>query len=449
MGAAALACVDDLEPSDSQHSGWWATVIGDVDGDGTDELALRTRFDPVDETERPELWIVSGASGRPLVRLRVQARATDRSDEPDEIGERELLAYWSVLGVEDVDGDGGADFALGLEEDSCGGKSAGAVRVISGRSGATIWETYGPTPRAGLGSSLALGDDVDGDGRRDLIACGEGAYSEGVPGCVLVLSARDGRMLAAADGPRVVWGDEDPHDVELADLGFGVAASRIGDVDRDRISDVAVGAPYGPGFLELRGSIHAYSGRDLAPLWSAVGEPDEFLGFEIAAIRDRDGDGIDEVLATSSDGPARILSGKDGASLETWTPWQSLAPIGDFDGDSREEFCATRGLPAETILVLSGVSREPLGTVERPNDVDEFGFTIPPASLGFEHGARRELVVVSNPYLLDEAGELTVLFGRVDTWTATGAPGSLHVSRDSLRAAVEAGLHTTTSRPAK
>lgn len=424
-------------------------MIGDVDGDGTDDLALRTRFDPVDETERPELWIVSGADGRPILRLRVEAHVTEHDDEPDDIGERELLEHWSALGVDDVDGDGGADLALGLAEDSCGGHSAGAVRVISGRSGATIWEARGRKPYDGLGSSLALGDDIDGDGRRDLVACGEGAHSKGVLGCVVVLSARDGRLLAVADGPRVVWDDEDPHDVEIADLGFGAAVSRIGDVDHDRVADVAVGAPYGPGFLELRGSIHAYSGRDLSPLWSSVGEVDEFLGFEISAIGDRDGDGIDEVLATSSDEPSRILSGKDGKSLETCGPWKSLAPIGDFDGDLRDEFCAAHEFPIATIAVLSGATREPQWTLQRPDGVDELGFTRPPASLTFERGARRELVVVSNYELCDENGEFSVRYGRVDTWTATGTPGSLHVSRDNLRAAVEAGLRTTLSRPSK
>jgi hypothetical protein len=99
----------------------------------------------------------------------------------------------SVAGCGDLDRDGVPDFAAGTSFDV---RVYSAVYAFSGRTGAVLQRWYGRSVGATLGSSLAGGRDLDGDGIPDVVV---GATGEQVPGfgvgSAYALSGRDGATL--------------------------------------------------------------------------------------------------------------------------------------------------------------------------------------------------------------------------------------------------------------
>jgi hypothetical protein len=119
------------------------------------------------------------------------------------VGEYDGGAMGSAVAFGDLDGDGFSDLLAGApgEDDS-----AGRVRlepgpffpgVIAGRD--APWSMRGDTSGAGLGTFLAA-EDLDGDGRDELITCGPGESLGGrrVGVCVIVAGQADWSL---DDGP--------------------------------------------------------------------------------------------------------------------------------------------------------------------------------------------------------------------------------------------------------
>src|SRR5690606_31159117 len=138
---------------------------------------------------------------------------------------------------------------------------------ISGRvfvySGATGEQLYSLSDGAvGFGSALTGLDDVNGDGRADLVVgswqvdANFDAVIE-VHGRVTIYSGANGSIILAVDG-----------DTGTAALGYSLAA--VGDINGDDVDDFAVGAP-GAGAAE-EGEVLIISGADGAQLQLFSGE---------------------------------------------------------------------------------------------------------------------------------------------------------------------------------
>ena len=77
---------------------------------------------------------------------------------------------------------------------------------------------------------------------------------------------------------------------------FGFSLCAVGDVDRDGVSDVAVGAPMAG--RDGTGSVAVLSGKSGRPIWTRVGTDEGgMLGYALASPEDVDGDGVHEVVA--------------------------------------------------------------------------------------------------------------------------------------------------------
>ncbi len=191
----------------------------------------------------------------------------------------------------DVSGDGVEDILVGF---AGGLVHAGRVEVFSGAGFHSLYSLTGVNLQDEFGASVAILDDLDGDGCRDWIGGafqGEyGLYAPTGPGYARVHSGKTGALLFEISGDT------------LGDF-FGATVADVGDVNADGTGDFAVGAPqrdFGDGYLRV------YSGVDASILYEIRGlNFNDEMGYACAGGEDLDGDGIDDfaVGAQRFEGP--------------------------------------------------------------------------------------------------------------------------------------------------
>jgi hypothetical protein len=96
-------------------------------------------------------------------------------------------------GVPDLAGDGVSELAVGSADAA---DRAGVVRVLSGATGAEILKIEGAEPADRLGSALVALDDLDGDGVADLVAAACPISDRQRDGFLLFLSGTDLSAMA-------------------------------------------------------------------------------------------------------------------------------------------------------------------------------------------------------------------------------------------------------------
>ena len=180
--------------------------VGDLDGDGHADIAAAS---PTADGGRGIVRLYSGSSGELLRELR---GATDES-----FG-RELAK------VGDVDRDGRPDVGVVVWT-----PSGAVLRLISGANGSV----FGNLPlSARLPSSVAGGQDIDGDGASDIA----GVVDTGsATVAVVIYSGLTGNVLRSFPGSG----------------RYGWSLAFVGDHDGNGVADLAIGSP---GSVELRSS---------------------------------------------------------------------------------------------------------------------------------------------------------------------------------------------------
>lgn len=202
---------------------------GDVNGDGLADLIVGgVGFDATGATNSGVVQLYFGAAGNGF----------------DAVADAQLVStagarLGSSLGsAGDVNGDGFADVVVGALEYSAGQTNEGAAFLYFGGAGAFNTspdaELQGNQVGAGMGSSVAGGGDVNGDGFGDLLI---GAVSldagQADEGAAFVFFGGAGAFNTAADAQI---------EANQATARFGFAAS-FGDVNADGFADAIIGAP--------------------------------------------------------------------------------------------------------------------------------------------------------------------------------------------------------------
>ncbi|HZE88506.1 MAG TPA: MopE-related protein, partial [Verrucomicrobiae bacterium] len=193
-GAVIWAFGDSVQPSGSRL-GAAVARLGDTTGDGIGEILAGA---PGDCAGGPgcsgAVYVIDGRTGQQLLVV------TDPSDEAGE-------AFGSaVAAIGDVNGDGKEDFAVGApNRDSSAITNSGAVFLFSGANGALIAVYADSTPgaRDQLGFAIASVADVNGDGKKEILA-GAPGHTTGAGldvGQALLLSGASGAVLERVADP--------------------------------------------------------------------------------------------------------------------------------------------------------------------------------------------------------------------------------------------------------
>lgn len=286
----------------------------------------------------------------------------------------ESLGY-AIADAGDVDGDGVHDVLIGAPQGglSCTGSEVGAghAYVRSGATGTLLLTLGGAPARAHLGAAVSSAGDINSDGHADLLVGAPCAGRNGAErGAAYVYSGANGTVLRRFAGAAA--GDH-----------FGIGTAPVGDIDRDRVTDVAIAATdAGPG---RRGVVSVYSGRTGKRRLQLSGGPDTMdLGwFFVAGVGDLNRDGTPDIYAGDFDaganngnlrGVALVFSGATGRKLDVFrgaTPNAGAGPgrgAGDVNYDGVPDivvgsYTSSDGAPlAGRVDVYSGRTGRPIRT---------------------------------------------------------------------------------------
>ncbi len=229
--------------------GWHLAPAGDHDGDGVGDVWAGAPSNPA----VAHVYLLAGATGAVL-----QTLTSTRAD--DQFG-------WYLTVVDDLDGDGVADLAIGAPTALIDGARRGAVRLVSGATGVTLRELTGELAGAEFGVMLAPMDDLDGDRVGEIAVAAPANESAETPGTgeVEVFSGATGVRLRRLSGH---------DDGEL----YGRMLARVDDLDGDGVRDLAIGAPW---WHSKDGRIELRSARSFALLGELHGHEGGWLGWHI------------------------------------------------------------------------------------------------------------------------------------------------------------------------
>ena len=242
-----LGIFDDLE--DNANFGTAVANIGDLNNDRIPEIAVGAPLTDDGGGDRGAIWILSLAGDGSV--LAGQKVSDTDGGFAGTLRDGDFFGT-SVAGIGDIDADGIEDIAVGAVGDDDGGPDRGAVWILlmnadgSVRSETKLSETSGNF-NGGLddndhfGSSVTGIGDSNGDGINDIAAGAERDDDGGSDrGAIWILFLeRDGEIISKSKISSAAGNFAGP--LQNGDL-FGSALADPGDLDRDGIADIVVGA---------------------------------------------------------------------------------------------------------------------------------------------------------------------------------------------------------------
>ena len=337
------------------HLGYQATGVGDLDGDGLDDIALMANT-----ADSPDMTPARTSSGRVYL---LPGKASTATQDVSTAALTTIVGAspfstaspWGQMSmvspIGDVNGDGTDDIGIGAYTAVSFGRStaSGAAFAVSGAKrgvvdladpASSLFAVGGAAAKHRLGIGLAPAGDVNGDGIDDIAIGADSSETANSDAAYVVYGAANdpaGTLLDTADlgsrGYRILGAPG-------SSAGFSVAPA--GDVNRDGIADLLVGGygagangtawvVYGPEDLMDLPANNAGGGSAIVPANTAdatryvslaaltpqagqqlTGQTaGERFGRQVAAVGDLDGNGVGD-LAVGSDQAVRFERTRSG-----------------------------------------------------------------------------------------------------------------------------------------
>lgn len=301
-----------------------AQMLDDVNGDGAwDLIVASSDFSSNGLTANGYVAGISGADGTDLWRV-------EGTVDFERLGSNMLLSR-------EFDADDFRDLVLSNPNADLNGLfHNGYVTALSGATGNVLWRVEGTGNNRMLGQNLNTTQDLDGDGRKDLVINDpDGAtgffFQNGV---VEAFSGATGASLWQVDGSAFLE-------------RFGASIDLGQDINGDGKSDLFLGTPDdSSGGMTANGKVQALSGADGSTLWTTSGsQTSDMFGASLAVYEDVDGDTFPDLLTVNPDasvsglvenGCVAMVSAATGAVL-----WRVEGPV------SNHHLGQTVGLPKD------------------------------------------------------------------------------------------------------
>lgn len=291
FSGASGALIFDFAGAPRASFGAAVAGAGDVDGDGIEDVAIGAP-----DVGNGSVYIYSGATH---LLLRTLSGATAKSGFGS-----------SLANLDDVDGDGVADLAVGAPDDKTGGTRLGLAVIYSGASGSVLAQWSGSSVGGGFGSVVADAGDIDRRGIDDLIVVEQADTTSGsAQGTARIYSGESFALLNT-------W--------LLGSTGSGWTAANGGDVNGDLVPDLIFGNDQWPfhwvsyPYYSATGGVWVLDGSTGGILYSYT----DFTqtGRAISAAGDVDGDGYADFAFGDWNQLAavmeiQVISGSSGAQL--------------------------------------------------------------------------------------------------------------------------------------
>lgn len=240
--------------------------LGDLNNDGIIDIAVGAECDDDGGDMRGAIWILfMNTDG--TVKAHQKISATEGGFNGNLIDGAEF--GFAVENIGDLDNDGIIDIAVGAVGDDDGSfmRFVGSVWILFLNSDGTvklhqkISNTQGGFqgdlfPFNAFGSSITNLGDLDEDGINDIAVGAEGdceGSTHGLIGAVWILHLNSDGTVRSNQKINTIHGG---FTGKLQDLGlFGSSVCNLGDLDKDGIIDIAVGAKWDDGSGDNRGAV--------------------------------------------------------------------------------------------------------------------------------------------------------------------------------------------------